>query len=109
MKGWDAHAFAAELRQNEELRALGVRMVEVQPSPVSGSPYLHVELYVSEDGPEGPYVAVSEASEYEESEGMYLGAYEAYGEDGNVEECETLADLRRRIPVRVEELMRACG
>lgn len=67
--------------------ALPEARVEIEASPVSGSPYRYVTAYLRADTNrpstpdyEGPYVVISDGTEWGE-EGILLGAFECYDGD----------------------------
>lgn len=52
-------------------------VARIEPSNVTGSPYNYLYIYLTPQGPDGPHVIVSDASEFGE-DGIRIGRYEHY-------------------------------
>jgi hypothetical protein len=80
---------ARRLSKEPRLAALG--SVAVEASAVSGSPYDYVHVFFSEEDLEGPHLTLSDLREYEERDGVIVGAYRTYDEEvGGLEDYPTV-------------------
>lgn len=62
----------------------------IEASNVSGSPYPYVYVYLSDRGPEGAYVLLSDRRELEDADGIFVGRYADYEDEGSMEVEETI-------------------
>lgn len=86
------------------LEELGLGRVAVEGSNVSMSPYRYVYVYLSDQDIEGPHLLLSAEAEFEDGDGIFMGAYADYEADGNVETYPDIAAVIAAAPERVEEV-----
>jgi hypothetical protein len=99
-EGYDLPALKAALESAE------FTVAEVF-SPIQGSPYDRLEVYLTSKTWEGAYIIVSDRKELEDEPGTLVGAYRDYetpeGEDGPVA-CDSLEETMAAVRAAVEAL-----
>jgi hypothetical protein len=79
----------------ERLERLGLKS-SVQPSGISGSPFQHVYVFLSDKEFEGEFILITPREEVEVEDGFLVAVYPKEGEepyDQVVDECDTLDEV----------------
>lgn len=76
----------------------------LEPSNVSGSPYIYLTFFLTHHEFNGPHIVVSDAKEYEDDEGILVGMYPDDDYDNHDDhEIGKFPDLQSAL-LRVKEL-----
>lgn len=70
-----------------------IHSMEIGPSNVSFSPYHYLFIYLTSRKHEGPHIIISDATEWQDEEGIMVGRFEHYEDSEAGENTKTFKTI----------------